>query len=224
MGLLFAPDWCVNSPMRITHLLYASPLFLLLALPAAGGCGGSVVGGNGGTGTGASGTTGTSTGAGGAAFDLCSGPGQCVLVKNGCCDPCGMPELGDLTAIDGARAGEYAKLTCPEPLPCPACATATNPNLFAYCDGDHCKGADTRTDPVGACTADADCMLRFGTGCCDACAGDPSQLTAVNKNSNLASLVCAPGTGCPGCIPAYPPDAVALCQAGHCTVAFVNGG
>lgn len=208
--------------MRITTMLHASPLLLVLTLAASAGCGSKVVagGGSGGTGTG-----GTSSGDGGStSFTACNGPGQCELVGTGCCGSCGTPELTGKTAVNSAQADAYFKSVCPEPVPCPACAEQPNPNLFAYCDSGNCRAVDVRTDALSACNTDADCRLRFGTDCCESCSGDTSQLVAVSVSNDLGALTCSPNEDCPGCIPGYPPGAIAICNAGHCMVDLAGGG
>jgi hypothetical protein len=207
--------------MTFPRFLRATPLHLLTALAAAAGCGSSVVDGSGGGGT----TAGTGTGGGGSSFDACTGPGQCVLVANGCCGTCGMPGPGSLASVNQAQASAFQMSVCPNPPPCPECAQQPNPDLFAFCEpSGHCLIGDVHTNPVSACTTDADCTLRFGSDCCEACEGNSSQLVALNKNSDLHALVCAPDTGCPGCVPMYPAGAAAVCDAGHCAVVFANPG
>lgn len=196
--------------MRFTTMLYASPLLL------AFGCGGKVIaggsGGNGGNGGGAD------------TFTACDGPGQCVLVGNSCCGTCGEEDLAGKKAVNGAQADAYFQSVCPDPTPCPACAAQPNPNLFAYCDNGTCRAADVRTHAVSACTSDADCTLRGGTECCQPCMPTDSELTAVNKTSDLSSLVCAPDEACGLCLTQYPPDAAAICNAGHCEVILAGLG
>lgn len=217
--------------MRITTILRASPVLLLLSVALSAGCGSSVVTGTGGNGGGSSSSSSTSTststssGGGAGGFAACDGPGQCVIANKGCCDPCGAPELADVTAINGKFADAFFQSTCPEPTPCPACATAVNPNLFAYCDNGTCKAADASKHPVSECKADADCSLRYGTGCCQSCgAVDASWLIAVSDGGLLLSLVCGEDVGCPACVPTYPSDASAICSAGHCAVVFSADG
>ncbi|MFT3775746.1 MAG: hypothetical protein QM820_61145 [Minicystis sp.] len=197
--------------MRLTTLLRASP-FLLLAGLAAVACGGNVTVSN----TGGAGGSGVEP----IGFADCSGPGQCVLVTNGCCDTCGEPTLGVLVPINGALATQFHTAVCPSQPPCPKCATQNNPNLFAYCEEGHCRGNDVRVDPVSDCTADDDCTLRDGLACCESCFGDTSQLVAVAKSANLSALLCAPGQACDECAPQYPDIASAICVSGHCEVHF----
>lgn len=168
------------------------------------------VGGTGGGGSGAG---------GGDHFNACTGPGQCILTFPGCCDGCGVPELGDVVAIHKDNFEAFHQSACPNETECPKCASVINPNLFAYCDLGTCKAADTRTHHVGACVSDTDCRLRIGTSCCESCiAASTSDLTAVSTSSELESLVCEPMTGCPACAPQYPPEASAFCADGQCAV------
>jgi hypothetical protein len=218
------------------------------ALVALAGCGGDVsvgnpggaggTGGDGGTshstyqtyptsGTGAGGTTGTSGTTGTVAdFALCTGAGQCAMAIPGCCSPCGIPEAESFVGVNTSHLDEFAELVCPEPQPCPECATGLNPHLFAACQPDvTCNVFDVRTHDVSLCTSDADCFLRVGTGCCEPCdASSVFQLTAVSGTANLSldALVCNPLFECPPCAPQYPPEAFAYCGAdGHCAVGTV---
>ena len=202
--------------------------FLVATLAAA--CGSEVEGGgNGGTGgtdgTGGTGGTGGAGGGGGQGADgqiaACDGPGQCTLVQNSCCGPCGEPTLGDYDAVNAESADAYFNVfVCPEPMPCPACAITPNPDLFAYCEAGKCAGADVTAHAFSECTTAADCTLRMGLGCCEGCAGDAAALVAV-ASSELAALhdaICPPDFGCPACAPMYPPEWKADCVAGHCAV------
>lgn len=158
-------------------------------------------------------------------FAACTGSGQCTLAPKSCCGVCGSASLGDLAAVNSAKLGAFHAYVCPNPQACPNCAQMPNPNLFAYCNASECVAADVRTDPVSACAVDADCTLRAGSACCEAC-GDLTlgQIVAVSSKAspNLAGLVCGPDSGCPGCIANMPQGATAKCAAGHCAV--VAGG
>lgn len=216
--------------MSLTSLLRFSPLLVLVAAMAAPACGGSVVGTGGGAGNGTTTTntgttttssTGTTTNTG---IDACTGPGQCILVSTGCCPGCGIAQLGSMTAINADHQEEYYQDLCPEPVACPACESAPNPNLFAYCEAGHCVAADVTTHAVSACVTDSDCHLRNGSACCEECIGSVDQLIAVGAGNDLVGLTCGPNEGCPKCLPVYPQDAVALCAGGHCAVAFMGSG
>ncbi|APR81703.1 Hypothetical protein A7982_07052 [Minicystis rosea] len=202
--------------MRTPSFIRAIPLVSLLAL-AIQACGGKVI----------AETSGGSGGGGGSepnGFNACSGPGQCVLASNSCCGTCGTTTLAGQTAINSAQTSAFFNAVCPEPTPCPACASIPDPNLFALCDDGACRGADVRTEPASACTSDGDCRLRFGTSCCEACNGDGSQLVAVNKSNTLSASQCGPSTACDDCLPIYPQNTAAICNSGHCEVVFADKG
>jgi hypothetical protein len=201
---------------RLSSLSLALVGLVTLAL-SVNGCGGNVVApgsGGGGTSTTTTGTTTSTTGG----FFSCDGPGQCLLVEPGCCSGCGMQEIDALVAVNSAQVSAYHKSVCPVETPCPACASQPNPNLFAYCDNGTCRAADIRTHEVSACSSNADCHLRLGPGCCEACGGSAFELTAVS--AGLEALVCSPSTACDDCVPQYPLDAEAVCSNGHCGVVF----
>jgi hypothetical protein len=213
------------------------PLVLvLLAVPASlttFACGGnvSVTGGAGGTGGSAAGgsagsTTSSTTTSPPADFASCDGPGQCVLATPGCCAKCGTTTVADFVAVNSAKAGDYQKSVCPSPQGCPDCAQIVDPNIFAYCSAGKCVVADVRTDPVSQCQTDSDCHLRNGSACCEDCGGpNASEVISVSYKApqDLTSLVCAPDTGCPKCLPQYPPAYLPICANGHCSIAAAGG-
>jgi hypothetical protein len=216
--------------MRAIATLYASPLLFIVALATFEGCGGDVVVGTKSSGAGGSGASGSGAGGVGGSggstsgYAACDGPGQCVLVTNGCCESCGPEDLSTKAAVNVAQIEAFRASVCPSPQPCPMCASQPNPNLFAYCDQGTCRAADVREHPVSACTADSDCQLRFGASCCGGCVGDTSQLTAINTSGDLGALVCASNTPCPDCVPVFPPDAITACFDGHCEVLLAGLG
>jgi len=154
----------------------------------------------------------------------CTRPGECSLVARTCCGVCGQPAVGDMFGLRWDRTEQYRSVVCggPGPVPCPACATMENPHLTATCRASACLAIDVRTDTVSACTTDADCMLRYGTGCCELCGeGLTSQLTALRKDALQAVVRCLPNEGaCPPCMPTYPATARAACnpQTRRCEV------
>src|SRR4051812_1516829 len=119
--------------MQVPLFLHAPPLLVLTALLAAA-CGGKVVA-EGAGGTGAGGDTGAGV------FAACGGPGECVLVPNGCCGPCVEPDFTTLASINSAQSEAFHQFVCPAQSPCPKCATL-NADLFAYCEAGGCSGAD----------------------------------------------------------------------------------
>lgn len=207
-------------PMRSTLLF--TTLFLGLSSLACGGNVNISSGGAGGsTGTGGSGATSTSTTTTPDDFTSCTGPGQCTLAVPGCCQACSMPELGDLAAINAAKADAYFNYVCPEPTPCPACDPPPNPNLFAYCKEGTCVAADVRQEPFSECTKNEDCRLRNTAECCETCTGSEGMLISVQTTADqeIKALMCGPDAGCPKCLPQYPAGASAVCgPSGHCSV------
>ena len=156
----------------------------------------------------------------------CAGPGTCTLVSRACCGVGGQPAAGDRVGLRWDRTEAYRTSVCggTGPVPCPACATMENPHLTATCRASACTAIDVRTDQTSACTNDADCMLRYGTGCCEPCGTDlASRLTAFRRDALRTVVRCLPNEGaCPPCVPTYPANARAVCNArtGHCEVSL----
>lgn len=169
-----------------------------------------------------SGSAGTASGGGGAVpgYAACSGPGQCTLVASGCCGVCGMPELSNVVAIHEDKYAEFFDVTCPGPIPpCPGCPTASNPDLFAYCEAGQCVGADVRVHELSACQSDSECVLRAGLECCE-CGSDGISALRADAVGSLQQLVCVPDEACDDCAPVFPDNAVASCVEGHCRVVY----
>ena len=190
-----------------------------------GGTGGvTTVGGTGGIATGgASGSSGGVGGTGGSydpgpEFSSCAGPGLCTLVPIKCC-LCGLLTMDLTAAINTSKVETYQRQTCGvPPPPCPPCVGTIDPHLMARCEAGRCRGFDVRSDPnYTGCTADGQCTLRKGLGCCD-CQPDDGTWVALNASGlkNVPLQSCAPGTACPGCVPIPPPDTKAVCRAGIC--------
>ncbi len=144
---------------------------------------------------------------------------DCVLSAASCCGVCGEPALADMEAVNRQRLDAHFSDVCPEPLPCPQCATSPNPFLQATCGNGTCLALDMRMHPAAACTIDDECRLRV-TGCCE-CGGSTASwdLIAINRENEAlyAGLVCDPGQACAECAPIYPTDVEAFCAAdGHC--------
>jgi hypothetical protein len=195
------------------------------ALLAAVGCGGdseggghSADGGESGSSTGGTSgaATGGSSGSGGTGDPTsCEVPSDCVLVPSSCC-VCGVPELGDVTAVNLQGAAEYTQ-TCGMGPAC-LCPTALNPNLVATCASETCQAVDIREHAVSECSDDDECRVRVSQ-CCE-CGGDtsPGSLVAVGTGLGYDELVCDPLGLCTECAPDYPPEVSALCETGRCTL------
>lgn len=214
-------------PLRsIPSLLVAAGLLAGFSLIAVAGCG-SVVGTPGGSGGGAGvTTTGTGLDTGGSSpWAACTAPGQCELSAKGCCGTCGTPTINDVNGVNRSQESAYQMANCPQPLPCPGCASMINPDLAAFCVQDSCEAIDVRGDAVSACATDADCRLRY-SGCCESCAtAFADQVIALSQSgaSVYTSQVCAPSQGCDKCLAAYPSSVKAVCAASkHCAVVPVD--
>jgi len=154
----------------------------------------------------------------------CSVPSDCVLENKGCCDPCGVPSLDDYDAINSDWTDEHSLAVCADPVPCPLCLTAPNPELLATCIEGRCTGVDIGAEDFSACTADDECVIRV-PDCCE-CGADTSRdnLIAFRHDawSTLLQLLCDPMVDCPMCEPIYPADAEPFCdEDGHCAVRFI---
>jgi hypothetical protein len=185
---------------------------------ADGGESGSSSGGTSGTGTGGTSgaATGGSSGSGGTRDGTaCEVATDCVLVPSSCC-VCGVPEIGDVTAVNQEGAAEYTQ-TCGMGPAC-LCPTALNPNLVATCASETCQAIDIREHAVSECSDDDECRVRVSQ-CCE-CGGDtsPGSLVAVGTVLDYGALVCDRLGLCTGCAPEYPAEATALCESGHCTL------
>jgi hypothetical protein len=206
----------------------------LAAAVGGGACGGTTVvdpGAGGATSTtttsssGVGGTTtSSSSGTTGGGFGTCDGPGQCTLTFEGCCGPCGVPEADQLVPVALDQLDAFRDQSCMPGDPCPDCLSCTNGELFAYCESGSCAGAHLDDFNLRACDDNDDCRLRFGSECYEPCGGIPEcdGLTAINiaAGSTLADLVCDPDAPPPPpCVPTYPDDVVATCNAGTCVVA-----
>jgi hypothetical protein len=157
-----------------------------------------------------------------AATIACAGPGTCALVNASCCGVCGQPTLRDVMTIASAERGRHVWRICGTLSPiCPDCHTEPNPHLTATCRAGACVAVDVRNDELGACATDADCMLRFGTACCEPCQDFVGSLTAFARARANDVIRCGPGEGvCPECVPIYPHGARAVCnpRTKHCEV------
>jgi hypothetical protein len=153
----------------------------------------------------------------------CTLNSQCTLAGRSCCEPCGMPTLVEVDAVNEGRLDEHRNAICPGPVVCAPCQVPStkNPNLVATCSTDVCQARDFRTELATACATDGDCRLRFAS-CCE-CGGSTvgAGLIAMNPSheSLFAALVCDPRQVCPDCAAIYPTDVAAYCASdGHCEV------
>ena len=150
----------------------------------------------------------------------CQVPSDCVIVSNGCCDPCGMPTLNEVDGASKSFLDEHFDDVCADPVPCPRCTTMLNPELIATCREGFCLAMDIGADELTACTSSEDCVIRTPE-CCE-CGADmtPEALIAIRSDSRreLEELVCDPDVDCAMCAPVYPDNVEAVCDDdGHCT-------
>jgi hypothetical protein len=154
-------------------------------------------------------------------WDHCNRTSDCIVVSNSCCDACGEPTLAQVDAVNRFRVDDQRDDVCPDPVPCPKCASQDNPDLLATCAAERCQAVDIRTHAVSSCALDTDCKLRV-SGCCE-CGGStlPEALIAINASLETAyrELACDAGQACAECAPVYPTEVEAHCAPdGHCAV------
>jgi hypothetical protein len=104
---------------------------------------------------------------------------------------------------------------------CDACAFTSGLEWFgASCRENHCVAWDAREEELTLCMTDADCQLRNGLGCCEAC--EPGAATIAVNASLVPLWVCPDGQPpCPSCPnggPTYPGFAFAACVNSRCAV------
>jgi len=174
---------------------------------------------------GSGGATGGTSGTGGASsYTSCSQPGSCTLVPTNCCGYCSYSPISGYQAVNKAYEKDALAGYCADPVACPDCVTYDDANHLALCREGQCNAVDLRSDTLSICTADTDCRLRWGTGCCESCGGTPDDIVSYNKNANLEAEVCEPNGGaCPPCAPPeYPKYILAYCAQGHCKTTIVG--
>jgi hypothetical protein len=201
---------------------------------ALGGAGAGGVGGGGAAGLGGSSASGGSaaTGGGGSGgmgavydWEACKSPGDCMLFATNCCGGyCSEEPITGWIPVNIASIGVVQNQYCSEPVGCPDCITFPHENYVGVCRADKCVAIDIRTDEVTSCQLDDECVLRFGSDCCEACNSIIMELVAVRADGKLQQQVCSPLSGaCPPCMPPdYPDGAKAQCVAGHCQVVWAT--
>ncbi len=184
-----------------------------------GGTSGS--GANGGTSS--AGTSGSGGGGGDPKWFECSDTSECQLFANNCCGGyCSSNQpISGWAALNSSHVQDYSSALCNPTPACPDCIATTLPYYAALCRNG-CEVVDIRKDIVSDCSTDSDCRLRWGSGCCEACNdSNPNDLVAVAKGDDY--LLCG-NAAPPCCAPApYPPDALSVCNAGHCQVSVYVG-
>lgn len=164
-------------------------------------------------------------------FDACNKPTDCLVTGAGCCGVCDGPSLTkhDLLAYNRQYAGPLLcgvvldTLPPPgssDPIACEPCPSIGGGNLRYFvpdCVQNQCVVLDLRESSLTSCKTSSDCMLRYGTGCCQSC--DPGDLISLRSDANLEQRVCANGVQpCAACLP-QSNGAQANCNPnGHCEV------
>ena len=154
-------------------------------------------------------------------LDICMRSADCVLLAEGCC-PCEPTNSGQLIAVNPSYQASVPPSCGPVACePCPSIdeLAATRQYFTAGCTDGQCSVVDIRETDATACRTDADCRLRAGAECCEAC--DGSGLVAVNGATFFDALGCsADGEGpiCPRCAPTYPAGYAAVCREARCRI------
>jgi hypothetical protein len=77
---------------------------------------------------------------------------------------------------------------------------------------------DARETDLTLCMVPAECRLRAGLGCCEACVSTAETVLAVGNRADVESWVCGEAFACDDCAPSHPPGAAADCIDGRCVV------
>lgn len=179
----------------------------------AGGSGAVGGGGNGGGGTGGVG------GIGGPNRAACNTNDECRLLPTNCCGYCGEAKIEGFIAVNEKYLSEVYGELCADPVACPDCVEYPKPNLVALCEQGQCQPRDLRQMDFSSCNTKDDCVMRWGSDCCEGCGGHPLEIIGLNKNTNWESEICGGPSPCDACVPQpFPPDAILDCLAGHCIV------
>lgn len=149
--------------------------------------------------------------------NACTHNGECTLTSRTCCGVCGAPNLEDVIALPFSSIDDYRATACEGDPLCPGCASAPNPNLFATCNAATCVAIDVGATAIAQCEVDDDCVLRVA-GCCECGDTSPEALVSLRADALLdyLALVCDAEVPCDDCVPTYPDDQEAYCDAGRC--------
>jgi hypothetical protein len=158
----------------------------------------------------------------------CSRSSECAVIDRGCCPGCGQDGYS-LVAVNMSQAGAYTEALACDVAACELCVgpeiSAPRAWFGATCSAGRCVLFDTRESPATACDLDADCQLRMGAGCCEACGEDPANVIAYDRDGILLDQICGENPGnCPDCAAIYPPEVEAFCDAGRCAVLSTLAG
>jgi hypothetical protein len=153
----------------------------------------------------------------------CASPTECALMPNLCCGPCDEPNLTNMVAVRKTEVNAVFQAMSCHLVDCPTCLPIANPWLGAACRANRCVSFDARQTELVSCTADTDCVLRAGVGCCADCsASGYSAFVALNREADIRPFTCgSEPVGCDDCAPVPPPDLIAVCASGSCTTAIL---
>ncbi|HJL15282.1 MAG TPA: hypothetical protein RMH99_06490 [Sandaracinaceae bacterium LLY-WYZ-13_1] len=154
----------------------------------------------------------------------CEVPSDCVVVPESCCGSCGAATRGDAIAVHRDRTGDWRGMACGDDMGCPACFMQQDPTLVATCEAGHCAVVDLQTHPATECASADDCRVRAAECCECGATVEPGTLIAISDEGAFGPLVCDPGMGCPECLPMYPPEVSAACEAGRCVAVGPRDG
>lgn len=149
--------------------------------------------------------------------DFCNSEIDCALISTACCGACEPLVASDLISINVEHlADRVCDVACGACPPLTSDQSPTRQYFKPGCDAHKCTVVDVRETDVVSCQSDSDCMLRLGSECCEACAGEP---IAVNRNADLNAFFCPGGpTPCPTCVPQLPSNYRGACIQNRCSV------
>lgn len=179
-------------------------------------------------------------------YAACGGQGErdlAACTKNVECHekrfvpPCCSTDVRQFVAVNRPEefTCDHEILGCNAPCAADCDDTIADGYIGATCAAGYCIPFDARTRGIDACTADADCVLRYGMECCGAdccsegycsgCLGEclgsagPTKLVAVTWSDELTRLVCDRDRYCVSVdFCEYPEDRRAGCVSGKCRV------
>jgi hypothetical protein len=153
---------------------------------------------------------------------VCDTSSECSVAFPGCCGGCEPVLFTDIVAVNSRHADTLYDATCPSGAVCGACAAPEGPPnrpwLGATCRAGHCVVFDARETDLTLCMVPAECRLRAGLGCCEACVSTAETVLAVGNRADVESWVCGEAFACDDCAPSHPPGAAADCIDGRCVV------
>jgi len=154
-------------------------------------------------------------------MDACQSAADCMVSAAGCCGGCDNAGAFDFVALNKRFQSDYVRIKGCESVTCGACPSVDELSTTAQyfvpaCEAGQCTVVDIRQNAITACTADSECVLRDGSGCCEQC--DSSGLIAINSNGDFRVLCSGPLPPCLPCMTPIDPQFAAVCRAGRCTV------